>query len=319
MEGVLTAPPAPAAPGPPAPTALRRREVTILSPLRYPGGKRRFAGYVAAALAASGLRPDVYAEPFAGGASVGLQLLADGRVGRALFGEKDPLVAAFWRVVFLDSDWLCERIARCTPTLAEWERVRASRPTSDRGKAWKCLFLNRTSFSGILSGTAGPIGGRAQASAFAIGCRFPPATLVRRVRQAAALADRVEVVEGDFAAVLARLATSGADPAATFAYLDPPFFAKADRLYRHFFRERDHVRLRDALAAHAGPFLLSYDAAPEIAALYADVAGAREVELLYTTTERTRLTPTRELVVSNLDLPDATRLWRTASEWRADR
>jgi len=42
---------------------------TVLSPLRYPGGKRRLAPYVAAALAENDLRPDLFVEPYAGGAA----------------------------------------------------------------------------------------------------------------------------------------------------------------------------------------------------------------------------------------------------------
>jgi len=54
-----------------------RREASILSPLRYPGAKRRLAGYVAEVLRLNSLRPKVLVEPFAGGASVFLQLLND--------------------------------------------------------------------------------------------------------------------------------------------------------------------------------------------------------------------------------------------------
>ena len=47
--------------------------------------------------------------------------------------------------------------------------------------ATKCLFLNRTTFSGILNGRAGPIGGRAQSSEFGIGCRFNLDGIVERL------------------------------------------------------------------------------------------------------------------------------------------
>jgi len=53
------------------------REASILSPLRYLGAKRRLAGYVAEVLPLNLLCPKVFVEPFAGGASVSLQLLND--------------------------------------------------------------------------------------------------------------------------------------------------------------------------------------------------------------------------------------------------
>src|ERR1700730_5477532 len=52
----------------------------VLSPLRYPGGKRRLVPYVASAIRANGLEPDVFVEPFAGGASVSLGLAFFGGV-----------------------------------------------------------------------------------------------------------------------------------------------------------------------------------------------------------------------------------------------
>lgn len=72
---------------------LARREASILSPLRYPGSKRRLAGYIAALLRENGMRPVLLVEPFAGGASVSLQLLNDGIVDGIALGESDSYQA----------------------------------------------------------------------------------------------------------------------------------------------------------------------------------------------------------------------------------
>ena len=304
---------------------LVRRNATILSPLRYPGGKRRLVGFVAEALRLSGLQPLVYAEPFAGGASVALQLLASGHVEQAVLGERDPLVASFWRTVFhtrsphRGAEALVRRMARAPVSVAEWDRLRALHPRTDLGRAAKCLYLNRTSFSGILAPTAGPVGGRAQTSDHGIGCRFPLDRIARRLRKAAVLAPRARVIEGDWSAAV-DAALDGADPTRAFVYLDPPFFRKADRLYTHHFAYDDHVRLADgvaALAARGVPFMLSYDAADEIADLYtARGLPPHRVELMYSATGRSGPARAPELVVSNLPhLPTATRLWRSQKEW----
>src|SRR5689334_3652875 len=87
---------------------LRRR--TVLSPLRYPGGKRRLAPYVAALLAENDLRPAIFAEPYAGGASVGLELLHYDLIDELVLGDADPLVTAFWQTVVEEVDWLCEKV-----------------------------------------------------------------------------------------------------------------------------------------------------------------------------------------------------------------
>jgi len=70
---------------------------TVHSPLRYPGGKRRLVPYVAAALEANGLKPDLFVEPFAGGASVALELAASGAVEKIGIADVDPYIAAFWK------------------------------------------------------------------------------------------------------------------------------------------------------------------------------------------------------------------------------
>ena len=66
---------------------LRRSEASILSPLRYPGAKRRLCGFISEALKLNGLKPRLLVEPFAGGASVSLQLLNDGIVENVALAE----------------------------------------------------------------------------------------------------------------------------------------------------------------------------------------------------------------------------------------
>jgi DNA adenine methylase len=173
---------------------LWRREVSILSPLRYPGAKRRLSSYIAETIKLNGLRPKLLVEPFAGGASVSLELLSRDLVDSIALGERDPIVASFWEIVFRDPEWLIGEIEAVEVSVRMWDHFRRGRFRSDRDRALACLFLNRTSFSGILSECVGPLGGRKQASDYTIGCRFPVTTLVRRIRQAAALKDRVVLV-----------------------------------------------------------------------------------------------------------------------------
>src|SRR5438034_1229838 len=140
--------------------------VPILSPLRYPGAKRRLGGYIVEALHLNGLRPRLLVEPFAGGANVALQLLAYSAVDKVVLGERDALLASFWRTVFFDADWLIEQVQTIPVTVHQWERFRKAPGDTDRDRALACLFLNRTSFSGILADNAGPIGGRHQRSIY---------------------------------------------------------------------------------------------------------------------------------------------------------
>lgn len=287
----------------------------ILSPLRYPGGKRRLVPYVAAALAENDLRPDVFVEPYAGGASVSLELLQFGLVERIVIGDADPLISAFWETVVTDVDWLCQQVASVDVDLKTWERMKTTDFTTRRERALACLYLNRTSFNGALHKRAGPIGGKAQTSAYGIGCRFPREQLAARLRACAALADRIDVAPAQDAMVTVRESRECArrDGRSVFFYLDPPFWAKSEFLYRRSFTEIEHERLADQLHWLRDPFLLSYDPAPEIAELYTahSAATVAEIELLYTGTARSA---GRELVISNLPkLPTATKLWRSTS------
>jgi DNA adenine methylase len=302
--------------------ALPRREASILSPLRYPGAKRRLAGYVSEAIRLNSLRPRVFVEPFAGGASVSLQLLNDGGVEAIVLGELDPLVASFWKVVFDDPNWLIDQLETVEVTVDNWKYFRDTSFHSHRDRALACIFLNRTSFSGILARTAGPIGGYKQESEYKIDCRFNVTTLTKRIRQIAALRERVlHVNHGDWHDTVNMVESWGYRDEEVFYYLDPPFYEKAARLYRHYFSHSDHEALHDRLVQLRQPWLLSYDLAPSIQALYAhNGLGPKRVELLYSASATGNLVEAQELIITNLArLPRATRIWRSSAEWRTSR
>jgi DNA adenine methylase len=247
------------------------------SPLRYPGAKRKLAPQVAQLLAINDLRPDLFVEPFAGGASVGLSLLWRDAVGAIGLVDCDPLVSSFWTVVFSDSEWLIEQVREVEISVAKWREMRAWHPNNDRGRALKCLYLNRTSFSGILHRRAGPIGGQEQNTAYKIDCRFNRDNLADRLAEVAGLSDRVRFIHNtDWQLALQWVEAycgRGDLPSNIALYFDPPFFDKADRLYSHYFSEADHERLRDALIELDDVWILSYDRLDRVAELYGDIHG----------------------------------------------
>jgi DNA adenine methylase len=303
-------------------TPLKRREASVISPLRYPGAKRRLAGYVSETIRLNSLRPKVFVEPFAGGASVSLQLLNDGVVESIVLGERDSLIASFWKVLFRDTDWLVEQIESIEVSVENWCYFRENSFRSNRDRALACLFLNRTSFSGILAKTAGPIGGRNQTSKYKIDCRFNVSTLKKRILQIAALKDRVLLVNhGDWEDTISQVESWSYGGSEVLYYLDPPFYDKAARLYRHFFSRDDHNKLHDRLVRLDQPWLLSYDPAPSIQTLYShNGQGPKRVDLLYSASGTGSLIEAQELIVTNLArLPHATRIWRTSEEWRSTR
>jgi DNA adenine methylase len=228
------------------------------SPLRYPGAKSGLASIISELITAAQQsrqvrQTDLLVEPFAGGASTTLRLVGEGTVQRALLADADPMVAAFWQVAAARTEELIGRISdehrvyvakSGQAALARWDYWRgwqpaagASRPSRELELATKCLFLNRTTFSGILNGRAGPIGGRAQTSAYGIGCRFNLDGLVERLRYVGHLYETGRLVDvwcSDWRTTLHGVASHYKTllPDRVLAYLDPPYLSKSGKLYR---------------------------------------------------------------------------------------
>lgn len=248
--------------------------------LRYPGGKARFAPFIAEVLQANEQKAVVLAEPFCGGAGVSLSLLEEGLVKRVALNDADPLVSALWQCVFspADAHWLAEQVISIPLNIDEWKRQKALEPTSLRERALKALYLNRTSFNGILH-RAGPVGGWNQTKR-TVGARFNRLKLVNRIMELTKLHKQVEVYNEGWREFMRRMA----DRKQVCFYLDPPYYYKAEQLYRHTFTEAQHVELRDYLEELNLPWLLSYDDAPEVRALYdAKAVNARVVDNTYST------------------------------------
>ena len=255
-----------------------------LSPLRYPGGKRKLAPMLADLILLSGRKPSLFIEPFAGGAAVSIALLEQGLVESIALADIDPLIAGFWQVVFSPhAHDLADKIYDAEVSISEWERLRQAEPTTPLEIAYKCLFLNRTSFSGSLKPWTGPIGGSRQRGKYRIDCRFNRAVLAERVLELSRLSPQVAFIRcQSYRATFAQVTRRKRPGAGILWYLDPPFFSKARRLYRYSFTPADHVELASALDRLAGTWVLSYDDGPPARKMYQDHPGFALVNLQYT-------------------------------------
>lgn len=279
-----------------------------LSPLRYPGSKRKMIPAIRQLLERNEPPPALFVEPFCGGASVSLGLLELDAVERVLLADLDPLVSAFWREATTNGESLVKDMRKLEVTVSEWDRWRKMRPRSNRQRALKCLFLNRTTFSGIVGGHAGPIGGRMQTSAYKIDCRFNKDALADRILNVHRLAKAgriLPVLSSRWQGTMDQAKWPAADyPAkATVFYLDPPYIQKADKLYDLAFHERDHRELAIRLLGTRHRWILSYDAEPLVLDLYRGPADVREYRVVhhYTMTgTRTNPVPGREVLFTNL-------------------
>lgn len=271
---------------------LEAARARYLSPLRYPGAKSGLVPIIGELLLAA--RDSIgytqlLIEPFAGGASTSLRLVASGVVERVLLADADPLVATFWKVAAADTEWLIDRMYEEPVTLERWDYWRSWSPgrADDRDLAVKCLFLNRTTFSGILHGRAGPIGGRTQAGKYKIDCRFNKDSLAARLRFIGDLYSSNRIADvwcKDWRETLHDVAEWYSDllPNRVIAYVDPPYMAKSEKLYSTSFdpaggysptrkgvenfewgRGKEHYRLAEYLRRRSQyRWILSYDNNP---------------------------------------------------------
>jgi len=271
----------------------------IKSPLRYPGSKQKFTNTIINILKNNNLTPNLFIEPFAGGSSVSIFLLQNNFVNNIALIEKDPLVASFWDTVFFDSKWLIKEIKKLDITLEKWNYFKKYKPKTKRNKALKCLFLNRTNFSGILK--AGPIGGKTQASNYKIDCRFNKEDLINRIQTLAQFQERVLFIEeGDYEEII--LKYKKIIDKNTFIYFDPPYVNKAKDLYNFYFSEQDHIRLKNFISTVQCNWLLSYDYEPPINDLYKSFSNCGFFDIKYTTTANKHRPLKKEFIASNLNL-----------------
>lgn len=253
------------------------------SPLRYPGGKATMAPFLSDLFDAQVTPMDVeiWIEPFAGGAGAALSMLASNRIGEAWLFEANPALAAFWRALLGPAaEDLVGRVRRGQdPTLGEFyaarervhEVIAAGEPVGQDvlvDVALAALVVNRCSRSGIIGDPGvGPIGGRGQGDSGAVAARWA-ASLPDRLQAVTEMAERIRFTEGDGIGAVESLAGCGFEEEAMI-FADPPYIQAGPGLYSRSFGPAEHERLAAALAGVPDtPWLLTYDAHPEVLRLY---------------------------------------------------
>lgn len=243
-----------------------------LSPLRYPGGKAALAPFVGYLCESFARPPREYAEPFTGGAGVGLYLLQNEYVERIYLNDLDRRIWAFWHGVLYETEAFIDRVCRTPVSIASWHEQRTvldddNASLLDQGFA--AFFLNRTNRSGILG--ARPIGGLDQTGKWKIDARYHTAALIERIRRLGRYRNRVRLSCQDGAAFVAQLD----DAERVFVYADPPYLSRGAELYMNAMQWSDHVSLADEMRSHSGPWMVTYDDDERVETLYLHHAIAR--------------------------------------------
>lgn len=255
------------------------------SPLRYPGGKGKVANFFKLLLLENDLVGCEYVEPYAGGASVALSLLFEEYASHVHINDLDRGIHAFWKVALERPDDLCRLIRDTRPGLREWDRQRKIQRGADTGDlelAFATFFMNRTNRSGIIDG--GIIGGRRQKGDWKIDARWRPEDSIARIEKIARFSSRITVTGIDTAAYLREALPDIED---SFLYLDPPYYKKGKGLYTSFYEHDDHEQVAKLVLGLDRPWVVSYDAEPEIERLYAS-AQRLDYGLRYTARESSK-------------------------------
>jgi DNA adenine methylase len=248
-------------------TSVRAHRGTVHTPLRYPGGKTRLAGFLRRVIESGNWGNRDFVEPYAGGAGVALALLHANVVPRIIINDLDPRIHAFWTSVTQHGAEFLARFDATHVGLDEWQRqrdlYRHADPLDTVTLGFATFFLNRTNRSGIMN--AGVIGGQGQAGRYKLDARYNRTELRAKLEWIVLNAGRIVVSNRDGAELLDECLSSQG----VFAYIDPPYFDKGSFLYMNGFVAQSHAALAQILWKNRrGPWVLTYDNAPDIRKLY---------------------------------------------------
>lgn len=239
------------------------------TPLRYPGGKQKLTPFVVEVLEANDMIGGEYAEPYAGGAGVAVELLLRKHVRKIHLNDSALPIYAFWRSVLRETDALNAMISSASMTVDEWKRRRdiVRNPSNHTllEVGYSAFFLNRCNRSGVLSG--GVIGGLDQTGNWKMDARFTRNELIRRIETIADRKSSIVVKNWDAERFMSDHVGGLSDD--TLVYFDPPYFEKASRLYLNSYGPDDHARIAKYIQAKVRhKWMVSYDSAPEILEYY---------------------------------------------------
>ncbi|MCY4577268.1 MAG: DNA adenine methylase [Candidatus Kaiserbacteria bacterium] len=240
------------------------------SPLRYPGGKAKFSGYFADILKKKDIQSPMFVEPYCGGAGAAIKLLLSGMVGKIYLNDIDRSIYAFWHSVRNENERLVRKIMKTLITLDEFDKQKVIQSKKDSVDlftlGFSTLFLNRTTFSGIISG--GPIGGRKQSGAYLLDCRFNRREIARRVQRIGEYKKQIRIFNKDAEDFLNLSTINNLPKERAIFYVDPPYVEKGPSLYLSIYTLEDHAKIEKLLRGCDKHVYVSYDDCKEIREIY---------------------------------------------------
>jgi len=233
------------------------------TPFRYPGAKNKLLPIILNNLKDIIINDGTFTDAFVGGGSVLLAVAEKYPKVKLFVNDKDYWIYSFWKVVSgpsqEDFEELIDMVTQKV-TIDLFYSLREDRYKDHVRCAYKALFFNRTTFSGIFY--SGPIGGKKQSGKYTVDCRYNPKMLRHKLIICRnLLIGRTEVFNDDFADF--KMLTETNEP----IYLDPPYVDAGKSLYTHYMDEEDHFLLKDILS-NRQKWVLSYDNTDIIKRIY---------------------------------------------------
>jgi DNA adenine methylase len=218
------------------------------------------------------LRGCSYYEPYVGGAGAALSLLQSGCVSSIHINDADPRIFSFWKTIISETPRFVDAIFSTPIDIETWHRHKsiceAPSGYSSYEVGFSTFFMNRCNRSGVLRG-AGPIGGMAQEGKWRMDVRFNRQGLSKRILEIASMKDNIHVHNMDAIDFLKQHLPAGLGRKKVFAYLDPPYVNKADRLYMNTYEQQDHREIASyIIRQNMLNWLMSYDDTQIIRSLY---------------------------------------------------
>ena len=277
------------------------------TPLRYPGGKAKFAPKIKSIIENNDLHGH-YVEPYAGGAGVALDLLFSGICTDIHINDLDLAIYHFWKSITEETEDFIRLVSKTDVTIEEWHKQKEILKQDDISpieRGFAAFFLNRTNRSGILKG--GVIGGLQQSGNYKLDCRFNKEALIKRIQKIGSMNNKIHVYNQDTEKWL--LEIDNLIPSNSLIYLDPPYYEKGQGLYRNFYNHQDHKSIKEKLVKVKTPWVVSYDNNQNIRDIYQQYRQ-EEYILNYSASQKMKATeviiysdsiklPHRTLAISN--------------------
>ena len=253
---------------------------------RYPGSKSKISEFIVDRILCyydiHGYDME-YREPFFGSGSVGMSLMEQrGQLKNIWINDYDVGIASTWSAVISNPDELCTKTAEFIPTTEDFfsfkETLLHCPRKIDVDIGFKKMAIHQISFSGLGTMSGGPLGGKSQASAYGIACRWKPLHMQAKIRKANRILSYRNIRNGqctfyDYSELLK-------GDGNFFCYLDPPYYEMGPDLYQCSFTRAKHRKLAELLKTLEQPWLLSYDDSPYIRKIY-DWAEVGELSITY--------------------------------------